>query len=85
MADDADAFGINFGVVHPGTVSLKWDIRVTGTGDCLTQRLASLEGIGKLVESSGDVPARHGTLTFEDLFPEEFPNDVASSYTLTWY
>jgi len=76
-----------FGPIVPfyeRNVTLTWRYHFSGTGDCATPTLTTLEGNGTLVETTGVVPGTHGTIAFTDLFFEE-GSFAFRQYFLTYF
>jgi hypothetical protein len=64
-------------------VTLTWRYHFSGTGECETPDLTTLEGKGILVEATGDVvPGTHGTIEFTDFLGGGFGS---RKYFLTYF
>jgi hypothetical protein len=63
------------------TVTLTWRYHFSGTGECETPQLLTLEGKGILVEATGEVPGTHGTIEFTDILG----GDGFRRYLLTYF
>jgi hypothetical protein len=71
--------------VDERTVTLTWRYHFSGTGECETPDLTTLEGKGILVEAVGDVPGTHGTIEFTDIFEPGGTGFVQRHYFLTYF